>query len=198
MMDPAYQSIFETLFICPLEWLFKNPSLSGLTNLKTTPMSTPIPVHPPVHPIPHVLPAQRPATSPWLLSCSSRGWADFTAQGRGAQGGVTCGGVPLGRTLPNTWPCCIIASPCMEATWNWNRRYYERFGKAWENQRLKGLKFHSLISLLLFPKGNQSPRVFSRPTPDCKNYRGFVFTPVGEWKPDYEPMINHNKPAAHG
>lgn len=60
------------------------------------------------------------------------------------------GVVPLGHMIPNMWPSCTIAKSCMEAIWNWNCRYY--VGKAWQNQRLEGLKFPSLISLLIFPK----------------------------------------------
>lgn len=101
-----------------------------------------------------------------VLSCPSLGWADFTAQAQGVWGCVTHVVVPVGCTLPNTWRCCIVTRPCVEDPRNWNSRYYERSGKAWENQKLKGLKFPRLIYPLLFPKINQCPRGFSSPGPD--------------------------------
>lgn len=168
MMDPDFQSIFGALFICPPELFFRKSGLSGLINLKKTPLSTTIPVLPPAHPILHALPAHilQPLHLLGVLSCPSLGWADFTAQARGVWGCVTHGVVPVGCTLPNTWPCCIVTRPCVEAPWNWNSRCYESSGKAWENYKLKGLKFPRLIYPLLFPKINQCPRGFSSPAPD--------------------------------
>lgn len=86
--------------------------------------------------IPYLMCFQRSILQP-LHGCSlAVCWnqcADFTAWGQGAQGGVMYSVVPLGCTVPNTWPCCTIARPSMEATWNWNRRHYKRSGKAWDN-----------------------------------------------------------------
>lgn len=155
----------------------------------------PIFVFPSTIPTPHDLTAQQCAT---LLSarcaflfCSAVSW--FHNAGPG-----TMPSCLLEACISNVWPCYTATIPFMKTTWSSDRKYYEWSGKAWENQRLKGLKFPSLIYLLLLPKGTQNPKGSSRPKPDYKNYGGFVFPLVGEWKPCYEPTINHNKPAAHG
>lgn len=194
MTDPGYQSIFEALFICPWEWLLKSTGPSGLTSFKKPPLS------------PHLCVPINYSHTSWPYSAAMCNFTvcqvcllvllcgELISQCRARDYAI----VPFGGMHLQCMACYTATIPFMKTTWSSDRKYYEWSGKAWENQRLKGLKFPSLIYLLLLPKGTQNPKGSSRPKPDYKNYGGFVFPLVGEWKPCYEPTINHNKPAAHG
>lgn len=153
MMDPAYQSIFEALSLCSLQWFFKKTDLSVLTGLEKTPLSMPIPWHSPLCPVSQVLPVQHPAnlTTGFFAGIS---WFHF----RGVRSGMGCSLCCAIRMHSSKYVVLLYhCETFYGATLSGNCRPYERYNKPCESQILKGLKFPSAIPLLLFHKGNQSP-----------------------------------------
>lgn len=153
MMDPAYQSIFEALSLCSVQWFFKKRDLLGLTGLEKSPLSMPIPWHSPS--LSRISGASSAASCNLTMGfLAGISWFHF----RGVRSRMGCSLCCAVRMHSSKYVALLYRCETFYgATLRGNCRPYERYNKPCENQRLKGLKFPSAIPLLLFHKGNQSP-----------------------------------------
>lgn len=152
MMDPAYKSNFEALSVCSLQWFLRKPDLSGFTGLEKS-------VH--AHLLALSSLSQTSSASSTATCNLTMGflaeisWFHFKGLGR-KMGFSFCCAIRMHNSK-----CVLLLHHCETfygATLSGDCRLNERYREAWENQRLKGLKFPSAMSLLFFfPQGKSKP-----------------------------------------